>query len=73
VSDASVPRCKKDEDAFWRKLILPEEDQLANGTVWRGGPLKNTTGLVYRGRAITIGYYSAFCRRRRQSSRRDSR
>jgi hypothetical protein len=27
----------RDEDAFWRKLILPEEDRLANGTVYRGG------------------------------------
>jgi hypothetical protein len=25
------------EDAFWRKLVLPEEERLANGTVWRGG------------------------------------
>jgi hypothetical protein len=25
------------EDRFWRKLILPEEDRIANGTVWRGG------------------------------------
>lgn len=25
------------EDAFWQKLILPEEDRLANGVVYRGG------------------------------------
>jgi hypothetical protein len=33
----SKPIEEGSEDAFWRKLILPEEDRLANGTVYRGG------------------------------------
>jgi len=25
------------EDAFWRRLTLPEEDRIANGNPYRGG------------------------------------
>jgi hypothetical protein len=27
----------EDEDAFWRKLVLPQEDRLQLGIPWRGG------------------------------------
>jgi hypothetical protein len=27
----------KDEDAFWRKMLLPEEDHLRMGKPWTGG------------------------------------
>ena len=37
VKPDEKPIEEESEDAFWRKLIPPEEDRLANGTVYRGG------------------------------------
>jgi hypothetical protein len=30
-------RDRDGEDAFWRKLTLPQEDRLAAGLSWKGG------------------------------------
>ena len=27
----------EDKDAFWRKLVLPQEDRIRLGIPWRGG------------------------------------
>jgi hypothetical protein len=34
---SAIQRQAKDEDTFWRKLILPQEERMRLGIPWRGG------------------------------------
>jgi hypothetical protein len=34
---SATQRQTEDENAFWRKLVLPEEDHLRMGKPWAGG------------------------------------
>jgi hypothetical protein len=34
---SATQRRAEDEDAFWRRLVLPEEDHLRMGKPWTGG------------------------------------
>jgi hypothetical protein len=33
----TVGHQEEDEDAFWRKLVLPQEDRMRLGIPWHGG------------------------------------
>jgi hypothetical protein len=33
----ATQRQAEDEDAFWRKLVLPQEDRMRLGIPWHGG------------------------------------
>ena len=34
---SAIQRQTEDEDAFWRKLVLPQEDRMRLGIPWQGG------------------------------------
>jgi hypothetical protein len=34
---SAIQRHFDDEDVFWRKLVLPQEDRLQRGIPWTGG------------------------------------
>ena len=34
---SAIQRQTEDEDAFWQKLVLPQEDRMRLGIPWQGG------------------------------------
>jgi hypothetical protein len=51
---SAIQRQAEDEDTFWRKLILPQEERMRLGIPWRGGyrwfKSDNTLGSVTQGK-----------------------